>query len=194
MWENGVGSFDDKTLAGLVSCGGSITFTGHDGALNTTLANAGVELAGEKGYLVFDVTGTTQGGESIDQKGVRLAEFPLGDAAVVDGVLTLDAIPTTLTEAGASAFGTYAAGEELDPVTAVIPVGADCGVAEEKPDSDSAATAVVTTANEPADAEGAPVWPWIVGGLVVILLAATGGVLIVRRNREAETADTATEL
>ena len=194
VWENGAGSFDDKTLAGLVSYGGSITFTGHEGALNTTLANAGVELAGEKGYLVFDVTGTTQGGESIDQKGVRLAEFPLGDAAVVDGVLTLDAIPTTLTEAGASAFGTYAAGEELDPVTAVIPVGADCGVAEEKPDSDSAATAVVTTANEPADAEGAPVWPWIVGGLVVILLAATGGVLIVRRNREAETADTATEL
>lgn len=53
---------------------------------------------------------------------------------------------------------------------------------------------MVTTAKEPADAEGAPVWPWIVGGLVVILLAATGGVLIVRRNREAETADTATEL
>ncbi len=53
---------------------------------------------------------------------------------------------------------------------------------------------MVTTANEPADAEGAPVWPWIVGGLVVILLAATGGVLIVRRNREAETADTATDL
>jgi len=76
----------------------------------------------------------------------------------------------------------------------VIPVGADCGVAEEKLESDSAATAAVTTANEPADAEGAPVWPWIVGGLVVILLAATGGVLIVRRNREAETADTATEL
>ncbi|MCB8043926.1 HtaA domain-containing protein [Microbacterium oxydans] len=107
---NGAGSLDDESLAGLITFGGSITFTGHDGALNTTLANAAVELAGDKGYLVFDVTGTTQGGESIDQKGVRLAEFALGDAAVVDGALTLDAIPTTLTEAGASAFGTYAAG------------------------------------------------------------------------------------
>lgn len=194
VWENGTGSFDDKTLAGLVTYGGSITFTGHDGALNTTLGNAAVELAGDKGYLVFDVTGTTQGGESIDQKGVRLAEFALGDAAVVDGVLTLDAVPTTLTEAGASAFGTYAAGEQLDPVTAVIPVGAACGVAEEKPASDSEATAAVTTATEPAASDGAPVWPWIVGGLIVVALAATGGVLIARRNRTEETAQTTTEV
>ncbi|KAB1889828.1 hypothetical protein F6W69_17545 [Microbacterium oxydans] len=190
VWGNGAGSLDDESLAGLITFGGSITFTGHDGALNTTLANAAVELAGDKGYLVFDVTGTTQGGESIDQKGVRLAEFALGDAAVVDGALTLDAIPTTLTEAGASAFGTYAAGEELDPVTAVIPVGADCGVEAEKPESDSEATAVVTAAEEPADAEGAPVWPWIVGGLVVVALAA----LIARRNRVAETAEMTTEV
>ena len=194
VWENGAGSFDDKTLTGLIAYGGSITFTGHDGALNTTLANAAVELAGDKGYLVFDVTGTTQGGESIDQKGVRLAEFALGDVAVVDGVLTLDAIPTTLTEAGAASFGTYAAGEELDPVTAIIPVSTDCGVAAEKAEVDSEATAVVTTATEPADSEGAPVWPWIVGGLVVVALAATGGVLIARRNRKDETAQATTEV
>ncbi|WAA66609.1 HtaA domain-containing protein [Microbacterium oxydans] len=194
VWENGTGSFDDKALTGLVSFGGSITFTGHDGALNTTLANAGVELAGDKGYLVFDVTGTTQGGESIDQKGVRLAEFALGDAAVVDGKLTLDAIPATLTDAGAAAFGTYAAGEALDPVTAVIPVNADCGVAEEKPDAEPEVAAAVTAETEPAESEGAPVWPWIVGGLVVVALAATGGVLIARRNRKDETAETTTEV
>ncbi|MCB8043927.1 hypothetical protein JM654_05890 [Microbacterium oxydans] len=52
----------------------------------------------------------------------------------------------------------------------------------------------MTAADEPADAEGAPVWPWIVGGLVVVALAATGGVLIARRNRVAETAETTTEV
>ncbi|MCZ4302022.1 HtaA domain-containing protein [Microbacterium oxydans] len=192
VWQNGTGSFDDEALTGLVSFGGSITFTGHDGALNTTLANAGIEIAGDKGYLVFDVTGTTQGGESIDQQGVRLAEFALGDATIVDGVLTFDAIPTTLTEAGAAAFGTYAAGEALDPVTAVIPVNADCGVTPEEVDSEAAAS--VTTVTEPATSEGAPVWPWIVGGLVVVVLAATGGVLIARRNRKDETAETTTEV
>jgi hypothetical protein len=194
VWESGAGSFDDETLTGVITYGGSITFTGHEGALNTTLANARLELAGDKGYLVFDVTGTTQGGERVDQKDVRLAEFALGDAAVVDGVLSLDAVPATLTEAGAAAFGTYAAGEALDPVTAVIPVDADCGVAEEEAEVDSEATAAVTTKTEAADAEGAPVWPWIVGGLAVVALAATGGVLIVRRNRRHEAAETTTEV
>ncbi|KAB1862793.1 hypothetical protein F6A08_16305 [Microbacterium algeriense] len=192
-WGAGTGSFDDETLTGQISYGGSITFTGHDGALNTTLANARLELAGDTGYIVFDVTGTTQGGDSVDQKGVRLAEFPLGDAAVADGALSLDALPTTLTEAGAAAFGTYAAGEALDPVSAVIPVNADCGIAtEEQVDAEAETTATVTAATEPATAEGAPVWPWIVGGLVVVALAATGGVLIARRNRADDSKATPT--
>jgi hypothetical protein len=195
VWANGSGSFDDETLTGLVTYGGSINFTGHDGALNTTLANARVELAGDTGYLVFDVTGTTQDGASVDQPGVRLAEFALGDAAVVDGVLSLDAIPTSLTEAGAAAFGTYAAGEALDPVTAVIPVNTECGVVAPADDeeTESEATTAVTAVSEPADSEGAPVWPWIVGGLVVVALAAAGGVLIARRKKD-ETAEVTTEV
>ncbi|WEK61886.1 MAG: HtaA domain-containing protein [Candidatus Microbacterium colombiense] len=195
VWENGTGSFDDKTLTGLVTYGGSITFTGHDGALNTTLADARIELAGDTGYLVFDVTGTTQDGAVVDQKGVRLAEFALGDAAVVDGVLSLDAIPTTLTAAGAEAFGTYAAGEALDPVTAVIPVNTECGVAvAEEPETEAEASTSVTAVTSPADTDGAPVWPWIVGGLVVVALAGVGGVLIARRNKKDETAEVTTEV
>ncbi|WP_447652668.1 HtaA domain-containing protein [Microbacterium sufflavum] len=194
VWENGAGSLDGTALTGLVTYGGSIAFTGHDGALNTTLGNARVELAGDTGYLVFDVTGTTQAGESVDQQGVRLAEFPLADAAVVDGALRLDAVATTLTEAGAAAFGTYQAGEQLDPVTAVIPVDTTCGTAvAEEPEADAGASAAVTAVTEPADTEGAPVWPWIVGGLVVVALAAGGGVLIARRSRTAQAEPETTE-
>lgn len=194
VWENGAGSLDGTALTGLVTYGGSIAFTGHDGALNTTLGNARVELAGDTGYLVFDVTGTTQAGESVDQQGVRLAEFPLADAAVVDGALRLDAVATTLTEAGAAAFGTYQAGEQLDPVTAVIPVDTACGTAvAEEPEADAEASAAVTAVTEPADTEGAPVWPWIVGGLVVVALAAGGGVLIARRSRTAQAEPETTE-
>ncbi len=80
-------------------------------------------------------------------------------------------------------------------MTAVIPVDAECGVAvEEEAEVDSEATAAVTAVTEPADEDGAPVWPWIVGGLVVVALAATGGVLIARRNRKDETAETTTEV
>ncbi|MBP3977255.1 HtaA domain-containing protein [Microbacterium sp. BLY] len=194
VWANGTGSLDDTARTGLVTYGGALTFTGHDGALNTTLANARVELAGDTGYLVFDVTGTTQAGESIAQQGVRLAEFTLADAAVVDGALVLDALPTTLTAAGAAAFGTYQAGEELDPVSATIPVGAACGTPAEEPEAEADAGAAVTAISAPVVADQAPVWPWIVGGLVVVALAATGGVLLVRRARRDESAETTTEV
>ena len=175
--------------------GGSINFTGHDGALNTTLANFRIELAGDTGYIVVDVTGTTQTGEAIDLKAVRFAEFALGDAAPIDGVLTLDSIPATLTEAGATAFGTYAAGEALDPVSAVIPVGADCGVAAPvDEESDSEASAAVTAVTEVADEQGAPIWPWIVGGLVLAALVGAGGVYLGRRSNKPALAETTTEV
>ncbi|WP_101847613.1 HtaA domain-containing protein [Zhihengliuella sp. ISTPL4] len=196
VWSNGTGSLDDAARTGVITYGGAITFTGHDGALNTTLANARVELAGDTGYLVFDVTGTTQAGENVAQQGVRLAEFALADAAVTGGALALDAVPTTLTEAGAAAFGTYQAGEQLDPVSAVIPVDAACGTPAEEQQSEpeTEADAAVTAISAPAGSEEAPVWPWIVGGLVVVALAATGGVLIVRRTRRGEPAETTTEV
>ncbi|MFF7291268.1 HtaA domain-containing protein, partial [Microbacterium sp. NPDC008134] len=198
VWSNGSGSFDDETGAGLVTYGGSIQFTGHDGALNTTLANFRVELAGDTGYIVVDVVGRTQNGEAIDLKDVRFAEFSLADVIPVDGVITLDGIPSVLTEAGAAAFGTYAAGEQLDPVSAVIPVGADCGVAApvDEEEAEPEATTSVTVVTEVADEQGGvPVWVWIVGGLVVVALVGTGGVLIGRRSRStAEQAVTTTEV
>src|SRR5690606_20352453 len=77
VWADGTGSFDAETGTGLVDFGGTIGFHGHDGALDTKLSNARVELAGDTGYVVFDVSGTTQGGEAIDQKDVRFVEFSL---------------------------------------------------------------------------------------------------------------------
>lgn len=195
VWSHGTGALDDAARTGLITYGGGITFTGHDGALNTTLANAHVELAGDTGYLVFDVTGTTQTGEAVAQQGVRLAQFALADAAVADGALTLDAVPATLTPAGASAFGTYEAGAELDPVSAVIPIDGACGTpAEEESEPEAEVDAATTAITATVASEEAPVWPWIVGGLVVVALAATGGVLIVRRTRRGQPAETTTEV
>ena len=41
----------------------------------------------------------------------------------------------------------------------------------------------VPAVTAPVVEEGAPIWPWIVGGLVVVAAAAAGGVLIARRTR-----------
>jgi hypothetical protein len=185
VWAPGEGAVDASARTGLVTYGGAIRFTGHDGALDTTIANARVELAGDVGYLVFDVTGTTQDGAAVEQSGVRLAEFALPDLELTADGLVLDALPTTLTAAGAAAFGTYAAGESLDPVTAVLPVPADCGQpAPTEPEA--APAAVVAPDDAAATTTAAPAWPWAIGGLAIV--AAIGGAAWILASRRRATA------
>jgi len=181
VWADGTGSIDPETMTGLVTYGGSIRFTGHDGALDTTLSNARLELAGDTGYLVFDVTGQTQDGASVSETGVRFAQFAVPSLEVVDGAITLDALPTTLTDAGAAAFGTYSSGEQLDPVSAVIPVTSDCVTAAPAVVEEPADAALVTTEEAASSADAAPVWPWIAGGVGLLAVIVAAGVLVARR-------------
>jgi hypothetical protein len=186
VWSNGTGSLDLDGATGLVGYGGVLTFTGHEGALNTTLSNARIELAGDTGYLVLDVSGTTQAGEAVTQSDVRFAEFDVPELALTDGAISLEALPATLTDAGSAAFGTYEAGEELDPVSAVIPVDADCGVMATQA-GEEAETVVTPVSDEASTETGAPVWPWIVGILVIV--AAAGIITIVLVRRRSRTPD-----
>jgi hypothetical protein len=189
VWSAGAGSFDSEAGSGLVDFGGTIAFHGHDGALDTKLNNARVELAGDKGYILFDIAGTTQSGEAIDQKGVRFVEFSAADAEIADGVLTLDDAASTLTESGAAAFGTYAAGESFDPVSFLIPVGADCGAAPVEETSVDEPVAAISAEVEPipGDAAGFPIWAWVIIGLLVVG-AGAGSAVAVKRRRDAASA------
>ncbi len=177
VWADGTGSYSASTRAGLVEFDGSLRFHGHDGALNTTLKNARIELSGDTGYLIFDVSGETQGGADVDAKNVRFAQFSLAGVSPVDGTLTLVAIPAVLTAAGADAFGTYPAGEALDPISAIIPVGTDCGTGVEEP----------VTTPEDSEAHAMPLWPWVTGGIVLAALIAAGVGFGAVRRRRAET-------
>ena len=75
----------------------------------------------------------------------------------------------------ANAFGTYAAGDALDPVSAFLPLDAACGAepveatAEEVPVAEATAAEAVST--EP---EAAPVWPWAVGGIALGTISDPG--------------------
>jgi len=191
VWSTGEGGVDAGTMTGLVAYGGAIRFTGHQGALDTTLANARVELAGDTGYLVFDVSGTTQDGQPVTAAGVRFAEFAVPDLSVGAEGLVLDALPSTLTEAGAAAFGTYEAGEALDPVSAVLPVAADCAVAAPVADDGAAVATAAEVDASSATPEAAPMWPWAVGGIVFVLAAGVVVWIVVARRRAAPGGGTA---
>ncbi|HCS60741.1 MAG TPA: hypothetical protein DIW46_04980 [Microbacterium sp.] len=188
VWSGGTGSFDDETGNGLVGFGGTIAFHGHDGALDTKFNNARVELAGDSGYIVFDIAGTTQGGDAIDAQGVRFVEFSLADAMTADGVLSVRKAETVLTDSGSAAFGTYAAGEVFDPVSFSIPVGAGCGVTPaDEEQAAEAPVAALSAAVEPVagDAAGFPLWAWVVIGLLVVGAGVGTGVIVQRRRAAA---------
>lgn len=174
FWTSGVGDYDPESREGVAGFGGSVRFTGHGGALDTTIANPRIELDGDTGILLLDVAGTTQDGRELTRVAVPFAALDLSGStsAVADGVVTQRDVPATLTPEGADVFGTYAAGETLDPVTLALPV-ADCG----------AATPAEVTATGESTTTGVPAW--LIWAIVAALLATAviAAVVVLRRRR-----------
>jgi hypothetical protein len=123
-WTGGAGELDAGR--GTIQFTGSITFTGHDGILDTTVANPQLVFDGsDTAMLLLDVSGTTQEGVPVDERAVEFATIDLEGAVGGDDVVLTDS-PLVLTGGGATAFGTYEAGEQLDPIRAVLPGAAEC--------------------------------------------------------------------
>ena len=143
----GAGDYNPANSTGLISFPGAITFTGHGGILNTSVANPRLKfIDAATAVLVLDVTGTTQDGVSIDSTGVQFATLDLSKASTLtDSTLTITKAPTVLTGAGAEAFGTYEEGEEFDPLDASITIADDCAPAAP---IDSAPSATPATAGD----------------------------------------------
>lgn len=173
-WKNGEGSVNELGDAGTVAFEGSIQFTGHDGALDTTIANPQIEL-GENGiaYLLLDVTGETQEGEAVSQEGVRFAKLDISGLEKTDTNLSIADATATLTAEGAAAFGTYPAGEQLDTVAFTLPITATC--------AGDAATTEPMPISAQADDAGMPTWLIILIIVVVLAIVAAGVVFFVRR-------------
>ncbi|MBX9471725.1 HtaA domain-containing protein [Microcella sp.] len=175
----GDGALDSSTGEGELVFSGGIRFTGHGGILDTSVSNPRViVLDADTAQLVLDVVGTTQEGVAVEAEGVVFADLDLSAAArsADDGLLTIEGALATLTATGAEAFGTYPAGEPLDPVTITGSLADDCGeVVIAEPE-----------AGEVAPSEGGiPLWVWgIIIALLLAVIALT--VALVRRRAAAE--------
>lgn len=172
FFDGGAGDRDEDAGTTVVQFAGSIRFTGHDGALDVTIAEPRIEASADSAVLILDVTGTTQDGRDIVRAAVPFADLDLTQVQPVttDGVIRLAEIPATLTAEGADAFGTYAPGEALDPVTLTLPDGG-CG---------APADPVAASVDRPAAA--AAVWPiWLAGSVLLVLAAIAAGIVLRRR-------------
>ena len=162
---SGAGALEPGTGEGEIVFAGGMRFTGHGQMLDTTLANPRlVMLDADTAQLVLDVTGTTQAGDAVAAEGVVFADVDLGAAerSAEQGRLVIAGAPATLTATGAEAFGTYPAGETLDPITLTASLADDCG----------APAAVETGAAAPVAATeaGVPAWVWaLIAGLLAVI-------------------------
>lgn len=128
-WTAGEGTYDPATGEGVLAFQGSIEFTGHGGILDTIVANPVIEFVdADSAVLLLDVSGTTQDGTPVDAADVEFADIDLAAATVTqDGaVLTVTDAPATLSAPGAAAFGTYPAGEQLDPLSFTMTLDETC--------------------------------------------------------------------
>lgn len=175
-WTGGTGDRNDSTTEALVAFEGGIRFTGHEGALDTTVSKPRIEFSDGDALLLLDIEGATQDGRDVIRVAVPFAELDLDEVtpATGDGVIELADIPATLTDEGSAVFGTYPAGEELDPVTLVLPKG-DCATATTGGEEPIAAPAT-------AASTGWPVWVlWLGLALLLAVIAVVAAVLVRRR-------------
>jgi hypothetical protein len=123
------GRFDPRGPFGQVDFPGSVRFTGHGGVLDTTIANPALLFRGgeDDALLLLDVSGPTMEGDEVEVTATPFVTVDLSgqDLTPVDGVVTIDGAPTTLTGDGEAAFPNYPAGTEFDPISATFDVG-DC--------------------------------------------------------------------
>jgi hypothetical protein len=129
-WRDGGGTVDPSRSSGTVAFEGSVRFTGHDGILDTTIANPVIRFDDARtATLLLDVDGDTMDGEpiSVDAQEFVTIDLSGADLSPGDGVISVTEAPTTLTEAGSIAFPNYEAGSDFDAISFTLPVG-DCAL------------------------------------------------------------------
>jgi len=154
----------DRSL-GEVGFTGGIVFSGHDGILETSLQNPELVVTGPReATLVLDVSGDTMEEVSVNQQNVDFASVTWdGSWETVDadqGVWRVVDAEVTLTQVGSEAFGTYPAGEVLDPMSFTLSLTPGC-----------------------LEDDGPSIW-WIPGGAVAIAAGLSALALAIRRGRK----------
>lgn len=187
-WVMAAGTASPEGAPAEVAFAGGIHFTGHDGLLDTTIANPTLVIDGPAhATLRLDVSGVSMEAALAGESTVdTAAQVPFVDidltAMTVDetgGVVTLVATdaPTAITADGFAAFGNYEAGAAFDPIS--FRVSAECPIvaAAETPE-------VEPTVAASAESAGADALPWgVLLGVGAALVVAAGVVLAVTRAR-----------
>lgn len=201
-WPAAAGSVDPATGHGTVSFEGAVTFTGHDGLLETTIADPTLVLDEGGVRLLLDVTGVTMedamagGGQPETVEQVPFVVLDVAAAPVeVDGTgLRATDAPSAITDEGFGTFPNYEPGTPFDAVSFAVDLS--CAT-EPTPAPTATATAAETDdgaddldaaagSDAASDTTGLSIgdYPWVWWAFGAAAVVGVGiGVLLVRRAR-----------
>ncbi|MDQ1130895.1 hypothetical protein QE381_003023 [Microbacterium sp. SORGH_AS 888] len=198
QWRGGSGTVDAAAMSGQVDFTGTVTFTGHDGLLHTTVGNPRIRLVdAEHAQLLMDVSGLTMDDALAGRtdKVVTVTAVPFvaldlsqGQVTREGDTITAKGVPTTITPDGFAAFPNYPVGTAFDPIDFTITVS-DCA-ALALPEEDATAT---REAAAPAGS-ALPWWGWVLiaGGALALAAVASLTTAAVMRARGRETGSSGT--
>lgn len=200
LWSSSEGEIADDVSAGSLPFTGSVHFTGHDGLLRMDIADPLIEFD-ENGsaYLSLEIGATDEAPEGAPtSEQVRAAKIETaGSLEAAEETLTITDAPVILTSEGANAlngeYGSYAAGDEMDPITLTASApGCAFGAAAvtEEPPAEPEPTEAPAPVAQEADIPWIPI---IIGGVALLVIAVTAGMLIGGRKRKPASADGHTE-
>jgi hypothetical protein len=170
-WADGTAEIDPSAHTTEVAFHGSVRFTGHEGILDTTIADPVVRIAADGTATVrLDVSGPTMEGDQVDLADVEFVTGSVDPGSVgAEGDQHLAIPAPALTTDGSTAFPNYEAGTAFDDLTLVLPATEDCRVELASADSPLGASA------------------WVAVGVVSALVVAGVGVTVaqVRKRKRA---------
>ncbi|MFM1953132.1 MAG: hypothetical protein RL187_341 [Actinomycetota bacterium] len=151
--------------SGTIEFDGELLFEGHGGILETSLSHPTIVFHGSREATLFlDVVGDTMEEVSVNQTDVPFALVSWSrDQESVDeesGHWVVEQAQVTLSDEGSDAFGTYPAGEDMDPLSLELSV-------------------------EPGCLSGSEFAWWIPGGAVALAALAASVGAAIRRGRKS---------
>ncbi|MDR6200096.1 hypothetical protein QE374_002005 [Microbacterium sp. SORGH_AS428] len=188
-WPVTGGSIDPVTGEGSVSFGGGVRFTGHNGLLDTTIAQPTLVVDSAGAHLLLDVSGlsmddalagATDQAHSDTQVDFVTLDLAAAAPTTTDTGMSATEVPTAITADGYAQFGNYETGTAFDPISFDLTL--DCADPEPSPTTSPEPSPAVVAA-EGVDEAGTPAWGWGIGAAVAVAAAAVIGAALRRRAR-----------
>ena len=156
-WPFKTGTYDPDTRRAELQFGGSVRWTGHEGALDVTMTDPRLIVDGDDARLTAKTVSRSEAtGELIDYGDIPIVTVALKASAltVAGGKTSWKALATSLTAAGRAAFsGNYPTGTTMDPISTTYTGPGGLPAATEEPLVGSGALALREAARVTPDPE-----------------------------------------